>query len=150
MSTREQIIKRARSYIGTRYALQGCSRPVGLDCGQFPLLVGRDLGITSLEFLGYADSPDGRTYERLLDENLIRLPEIEGAQKPNLWNARPADILAFDFGDGTQHISIISNWDGRRFTVIHAVRNFGVVESALPFQYVQALKQAYKVPNIID
>lgn len=148
--TREKIVKCARSYIGVKYGFQGCSRLTGMDCGQFPLQVGRDLNITALEFLGYADNPDGETYERLLDENLIRLPELEGATKPNPWNAGPGDILSFDLGEGVQHMSIITNWDGRRFTVVHSLRNYGVIEAPLFGAYIHAKKQAYRVQGVVD
>lgn len=113
--TPRQLIDQARSYLGTPYRNQGRDR-MGLDCGGLLLVVGRDLGLTELEHLGYSNSPDGETFERLLEENTDRLERKE--------DARPGDILAMDYGDGIQHTAIVTETEPR-LKVIHAKRPIG-------------------------
>lgn len=156
--TRTELIEAARKYVGVPYAHQGRSAEVGLDCGGLLLLMGRDTGISSLEHLGYATRPDGETFERLLDEELDRLPVVEGARKPNLWNAQPGDILAFDWGEGIYHCALITGWSWR-FTVIHAIQETGsnrrkgmrkgaVVEAPLDFKMSSQIVRAYRVRGL--
>jgi cell wall-associated NlpC family hydrolase len=164
--TRAEIVAAARSLLGARYAAQGRLREIGFDCAGAMIKVGHITGITAFDILGYAsepsrvpgahngkiifaDEPDGRTFERLLDESplLIKLPSF--------WDAQIADVLACDFGEGVQHVAIVAEilpkrFDWRRFTVIHATRKHGLNESPLPTEYYRALKSAYKIKAVID
>lgn len=115
MVTRAQLIEQARSYLGTPYRNQGRDRD-GLDCGGLLLVIGRDLGLTELEHLGYSNSPDGETFERLLNENC---DPVEDWRHP-----QPGDVLAHNYGDGVQHTSIVTEIDPR-LKVIHAKRPIG-------------------------
>lgn len=115
--------------MNTPYKNQGRDA-FGLDCGGLCLVVARELDITDLEFLGYANSPDGATFERLLDEHLDRIEPKE--------SARCADILAFDYGDGIQHTAFVTMTDPY-LKIIHAKRprngfgskDRGVIETRL-------------------
>jgi len=155
MTTRLEIVAAAESLLGARYAHQGRSMEIGFDCAGTLIEVGHKTAVTAFEFLGYSSEPDGETFERLLDENLERLPEI--------YDARLADVLAFDFGKGIQHCAIVVSviehrFDWRRFTVVHALRprasnrpdGYGVVRGPLMPVYSKALKVAYQIPGIID
>lgn len=113
--TTSQIIESARSFLGVRYQHQGRSREDGLDCGGLLLVVGRELGITELEFLGYSTAPDGETFERLLNEQLDEIIPKE--------NLQIADIIACDYGDGIQHTAFVTRIEP--LTVIHAKRPRG-------------------------
>lgn len=156
MTTREELIAWFRSKVKAPYAPQGRSMQVGYDCGSLFVDAGITFDLADLtetgklfEVLkrGYAQSPDGESYEAALAEQLDLLPVVLD-EKPNLWNAEPGDVLAFDFGKGIQHIALVTKWNGRRFTVIHAIREFGVVEGPLPFEYVRALRAAYRIRGV--
>jgi hypothetical protein len=67
----------------------------GLDCGGLLLVIGKELGLTELEHLGYSNSPDGETFERLLNENC---DPVKNWREPQL-----ADIIACDYNKGIQH-----------------------------------------------
>src|SRR4051794_32094668 len=113
--TRQQLIDHARTYLGVPYRSQGRDRS-GLDCGGLLLVVGKDLGLTELEHLGYSQNPDGETFQRLLEENC---DPVEPWNEP-----KPADILAIDFGEGIQHTAFVTALEPR-LTVIHAKRPIG-------------------------
>lgn len=113
--TPEQLIAEARGWLGVPYASQGRNRSIGVDCGGFLLVIGRALGLTELEELGYANSPNGERFEQLLEENCERVEPKE--------NARPGNIIAVDYGEGIQHTAIVTKLDS--FTVIHAKRPRG-------------------------
>jgi len=126
----------------------------GFDCAGTLITVGHLTGLSAFDFFGYSSEPDGETFERLLDENLERLPGI--------YEAKLGDVLAFDFGKGIQHCAIVveilaHRFDWRRFTVVHALRprdegrkSLGVVRGPLMPVYSRALKSAYQIPGIID
>lgn len=155
MATRAEVIKAAESLLGAPYAHQGRSREIGFDCAGTLITVGHLVNVTAFDVLGYSAEPDGETFERLLNENLLRLPEV--------YDAKLADILAFDFGKGIQHCAIVVSmiehrFDWRRFTVVHALRSrdpnnksgYGVLRAALMPEYSRALKIAYQIPGIVD
>lgn len=116
--TPEQLIAEARKWLGVGYASQGRKREIGLDCGGLILVVGRALGLTELEELGYANSPNGERFEQLLDDNADRVEPKE--------NIQIADILAIDYGDGIQHTAFVTKLDP--LTVIHAKRPHGAAQ----------------------
>lgn len=105
------IIEEARKWRGTPYKNQG--RDVsGIDCGGLVLVVARALGLTNLEYLGYSNSPDGETFERLLAEN---------AEEIEKYSLQIGDIVACDYGKGVQHIAFATEIVPR-LKVIHAKR----------------------------
>ncbi len=138
--TQTQFIEQARKYLGVKYLNQGRTLS-GTDCGGLLLMVGRELGLTDLEFLSYANSPDGETFERLLKDNCERVTPF---RKPSL-----GDILACDFGEGIQHTAIVSVLEPR-LTVIHARRDHGVVEQYLHGRYERGWVKTYRLSGVID
>lgn len=113
--TREQVIEQARRYLGVKYQNQGRDFN-GVDCGGLLLVIGRELGLTELEHLGYSNSPDGETFERLLNENC---DPVDDWLHPQL-----ADVIACDYGKGLQHTALVTTLEPR-LTVIHAKRAIG-------------------------
>lgn len=137
--TREDLIAEARKYIGARFGHQG-RRPDLLDCGGLILLAGRGAGLTSLEFLGYANFPSGGKFEELLEEHAIRTDLI--FRYPFSFSGTefaPGDLAAFDYGNGesVRHIAFVTKWDGRRYWVIDAQPVYGVSEHPLAFPFVK-------------
>ncbi len=141
--TREQIIEAARSYIDVPYKQQGRSREHGLDCVGLIVMVGHDTGYTDFDFLEYGSNPDGETMERLLNEHLDRLPSFE--------DARAGDVVSMDFGDGEQHVGILTRTDLRGFKysyMVHALRNHGVKEGRPFGAYLRGLKGVYQLRGL--
>ena len=138
--TAQQVIDEARKWLGIKYANQGRTER-GLDCGGLLLVVGRALGLTELEHLGYAASPDGETFQRLLDENCI---PVKPYNKPRI-----GDLLAHDYKSGIQHTSLVTALEPR-LTVIHAKKPAGVVEQYLHGYELRGWVQTYRIKGLAD
>ena len=124
-----QIITEARKYLGVKYANQGRTVERGLDCGGLILVVGNSLGYLNLEFLGYSNSPDGKTFEKLLADNAVEIPKD---------SITVGDIIACDYGKGIQHIAFVTELTPR-LKVIHAKRprnGFGSTDRGVIEQYL--------------
>lgn len=58
------IVRAAKSYVGSPYRHMGRSRVRGLDCAGLPILVLHDLGINSFETHNYSRRPNVQEYDR--------------------------------------------------------------------------------------
>ncbi len=137
------MINEARNHLRTPFGHQGRKENAQnprLDCGGLILVAGRALGLTSLEFLGYADFPTDGKFEALLVEHAVDTGE--SFTYPFRFSGGeflPGDLVAFDYGngEGVRHIALVTKFDGRRFWVIDAQSNYGVSEHPLAFPFVQ-------------
>lgn len=139
--TANDIINHARSLIGIKYRPQGRDR-MGTDCGGLLLMIGQALELTDLIVLGYSQSPDGETFERLLDLVLVRVADK--------YDVRPADIIACDYGEGIQHTALVVRKDEPdKVMVIHAKRSHGVSEQYLHGYDKRAWKATYRFRHLL-
>lgn len=150
--TPQQLIDEARKWLSVPYRNQGRDRS-GVDCGGLLLVVGRALELTEMEHLGYSNSPDGETFERLLNENCDPVGDWR--------NPRRGDILAHDYNEGIQHCSIVTAVEPR-LTVIHAKRPIGkareataagmrgVIEQYLHGRDLRAWVKTYRIRGLTD
>lgn len=121
MTTRDEIIAEARSWLGVKWRHQGRTRH-GLDCAGIVVVVGRALGLHDYDQLDYGRVPDGESFERHLRVAL---------QKIAVADAGPGDVLTFRERVYQCHCGIVA---ADRFgpTVIHAyVLRRAVVEEPL-------------------
>lgn len=136
---REILLAEARKYVGAKFGHQGRRMDL-LDCGGLVLLAGRGIGLTSLEFLSYANFPGDGKFEALLKEHAVETGECyKYPFKFSGTEFEPGDLAAFDYGngEGVRHIGFISKWDGRRFWVIDAQPDYGVTEHPLAFPFAK-------------
>lgn len=136
--TAEKVIEEARKYLGYPYRTQGRDR-YGVDCGGMLVLVCTALGITDSDLTGYSNSPDGKTFEVLLQRDL---EEVAPKEKLEL-----ASIIGMDYGDGLQHVAIVTALEPR-LTVIHAKRGKGVVEQYLHGYDLRAWTKTFRIKGI--
>jgi cell wall-associated NlpC family hydrolase len=79
MPTRADILRYARSLIGTPFHHQGRLPKVGLDCVGLLAAVYDLIGANYDDYTNYSPSPDGRTFEAEFDKALDRIkPEEVG------------------------------------------------------------------------
>lgn len=154
MITRGELIAEARKYVGAKFGHQGRQKNI-LDCGGLVLLAGRGVGLTSLEFLSYANFPSGGKFEMLLEEHAVRTGI--SSTFPHCFSGEefaPGDLAAFDYGngEGIRHIAFVTKWDGRRFRVIDAQPDYGVSEHPLAFPFTRrgTTVHKYLVKNLSD
>jgi cell wall-associated NlpC family hydrolase len=133
MTTRQQIINAARSYLGVRYHHQGRNR-AGIDCAGLLVCVARDVGIsTEGDQGGYSRTPDGASLKQALDT--FGAP-VDGFQ--------PGDFLLMRFDAQPQHIAIVTD-KGIIHSYLSARR---VVEHRLSEDWRARIVQAYAFPGV--
>ena len=152
MTTRHDLLAEARKYVGAKFGHQGRQKNI-LDCGGLVLLAGRGVGVTSLEFLSYANFPAGGKFEELLSEHAVN--SDYSSKFPHAFDGsefQPGDLMAFDYGngEGVRHIAFVTKWDGRRFWVIDAQPDYGVTEHPLAFPFTKygTIVHKYLVKNL--
>lgn len=99
MITAQDIVRTARSYLGTRWRHQGRSGQ-GVDCIGLVLAVAHDLGLSDLQVDGYARQPDPRQLRAGLQAHMT-LRSDESHQ--------PGDVLLLSLGAGGQHVGIATD-----------------------------------------
>jgi cell wall-associated NlpC family hydrolase len=118
MTTGEQIVEQARTWIGTPFYHAGREKGLGVDCIGLVIGVCNELGLIG----GYDNreysqvAPDGtmrREVSRFFDELLPGAPMA------------PGDVLLFTIGGLEQHIAIYTGPGEQR--IIHAFQSVGVV-----------------------
>lgn len=139
--TRDDIVKAARSHIGTTFLHQGRTR-AGMDCIGLVLNVGWELGFLPREYdvQGYSRIPDGRLFAEC-DRMLKRIPA-------------PAygGVLVMRFDIEPQHLAFVGEYDGHP-TVIHALWNRDrkqskVLETRLSSDLRSKIVGCFDVPGI--
>lgn len=104
--TRADIVREAKTWIGTPFKHQGRIKGVGVDCAGVVIGIAHALAISDFNYTHYSHVPDGVTLRRLLEEHLI--PKFMSA-------LQPGDIVLMCFDAQPQHVGILSE-DG----IIHA------------------------------
>lgn len=92
--TREQIVAKAREYLGTPFHHQGRVKKAGIDCIGLLVGVAKELGVFHYDRTDYPRLPDGKS---LMAELRKVLDEIK------IEEARPGDVLVFWFSRSTRH-----------------------------------------------
>lgn len=136
--TVEEFILVARGYKGTPYRTQGRSRR-GVDCGGLLLVVCWDTGYTSLEVRGYATRPNGEDFEGFL--------ESEGKEIDKS-KTRAGDVVAFDYGQGIQHIALVTEVVDSRPRILHAKPNVGVIEQVMHGHELRSWVKSYRLKHL--
>ncbi len=135
MTTREEIVAEARSWLGTPYQHQGRTKGKGVDCLGLVAMVGRALGLTDYDRLDYGRLPNPR---RMREELKAQLREI------SLRDAGPGDVVHMSWGIDPMHLGILTP-DG----IIHAYSRVpAVVEHGVDREWRGRMRFAYRYPGI--
>ena len=134
--TAVQIVKTARSLIGTPYQHQGRNSLAGLDCIGLIIIVGHQLNLFSYDYTNYSRDPDGQLLTNL-EKHCNKLPDLtEGA------------IAVFKLSAIPHHCGLITKFRGD-WGLIHAYQNVGKVKEHefIPW-WQDKLVGVYGLPNV--
>ena len=141
MTTRQDVIKETREWIGTRYKHLGRVKGVSVDCVGLIIGVGRALGLSGFDTADYSQLPDPVVMKKHLDNELIRI---------ELSEAQPGDILWIKWIQSPQHVAIISGRDDEgNQKMIHAYAEIRrCAEHAISELWRQRVVAAYKYKGV--
>jgi cell wall-associated NlpC family hydrolase len=136
MTTRQQIIDEARTWLNVRWVHQGRSR-AGIDCIGIVIKVAHALGIFAFDTFDYSRQPDPNRLRELLGEHMEKIAIDE---------ARIGDILLMRFEREPQHVAIVSD-----IGMIHAYAQARrVVEHRLDSLWKSRVVGAYRYKGLED
>ena len=144
MTTRADVVRVARSYIGTPFHHMGRVPGVGLDCVGVLICAARELGLIARDFdlPAYTPSPDGVTMLKWADEYMTKIPQ-------SLMQA--GDVLMLITDAEPQHLAILADYVHGGLSIVHSANSATpprVLETRLMFSRVQRFAGAYVLPNI--
>lgn len=114
---RDEIVRQAELWLGTRWHHNACRLGAGVDCGRLLIAVYAGAGLIE-EFDVGQYAPDfmlHRAEERFLGFVMSRTDEVERPQK--------GDVAMFKFGKCFAHGAIVTEWP----KIIHSYRHEGKV-----------------------
>lgn len=143
MTLREQIIEKARSYVGTPYHRVGRTPGPehGLDCIGVVIALCKELGISNRDVLRYDVRRDGeRLQTEFLEAGAVELP-IE--------QAFPGDVLFFR-RNKIWHVGVLvdTNCIVHCATSLGKPRHGGVVEIEMNAKWVDRIHSAWRLPGV--
>ncbi len=139
----EDVVRTARSFIGTAFGHQGRMPGVMLDCAGVATETARALGLETCDVCDYKRQPDGATLQALCEQHMDRVQPWRPVQ--------PGDVLLMRLARDPQHLAIVSRVDddGRPVAIIHAYAEVGkVVEHGLDVVWRRRVIRAYRMKGV--
>ena len=115
---RDEVIKEARSWLGTKYHHHAAVKGAGVDCAQILIEVYAAAGV--VEKIDVGDYPHDWHLHRSEEKYLWWIKKFCRKVK----SPKKGDIALFTFGRCVSHAAIIVDWPGE---VIHSYIRQGVV-----------------------
>jgi cell wall-associated NlpC family hydrolase len=132
MVTRNDVVRVARYYTGTRWHHQGRS-VAGVDCAGLVVRVAHDLGLSDFDSADYGRLPLGQKMRAIMDAHMDRVTDYQ-----------PGDVLLMRFEAEPQHLAIVTDYG-----IIHALAQARkVVEHGLNDVWISRIVAAYKFRGI--
>ncbi len=144
MTTRADIVRIARSYIGTPFHHAARAPGIGLDCAGVLICVARELGLVDLNFdvPAYVQSPDGS----MLKWFSLYMTQVKYGEMQS------GDAVVFITDVIPQHLGVLGDYRHGGFSIIHAASNAHpprVIETRLMFSRHLRFVAAGSFPGII-
>lgn len=144
MTSRNDIVMEARSWIGTPFHHMARMKGVGVDCVGLLIGVSRALALVSHNFdvPAYSQIPDGKTMLNTCDRYMRPIP------RPNM---KPGDVVVLIVDKEPQHVGILGDYRHGGFSIIHAALMAApprVIETRLMWSRNQRFVAAYALPGI--
>lgn len=142
MTVQEQILREARSWIGTPYRHQASVKGAGTDC------LGLVRGIWRAVYQAEPEAPPPYTpdwAEALGQDTLLEAAQRHMTERA-IGEARSGDLILFRMGLGTpaKHAAIMSGQD----TIIHAYWGRSVCETRLVPWWRRRMAAVFEFPDI--
>jgi NlpC/P60 family putative phage cell wall peptidase len=144
------VVEKAREYIGTPFQHQGRVKGLACDCVGLPLMVAGELSLkdkhgtplTGSTYCTYGMQPIGNYVHDVCAQHLVYVP---------IRLMAPGDILTLNVVTAACHVAIVSNIDGI-FHIIHAY-NGGpgcVVEHVLDDKWRRRIAGCFRFPEVVN
>lgn len=135
MVSRADIIRHARTMLGTPFHHQGRIAGRGLDCIGLILVTGRALGLTDFELDVYPRLPQG--------DRLIRTAREAGFIE--IEAALPGDVLCLRFDGDPQHLGFLTDRG-----ILHACQRAGsVIEHRIDANWRRRIVARFRFPGVL-
>lgn len=134
-----EIVDRARAYLGTPWMHQGRVKGHGVDCVGLLVCICREMGTIAPDWdiKGYSRIPDGKQLMRHMHEQMILIDRSE---------MQPGSVVCVAFDKHPQHVGIVGDYVHGGLSLIHADSRAGkVVEHRLLFGATMRFVAAFKV-----
>jgi hypothetical protein len=150
MTTRADIVRVARSYIGTPYVLMGRQPGYKIDCAGVIVCCARDIGAVAADFdiepytSNLAGPPVLETLDGFMGDRILSSDQLQ-----------MGDCVAVKFSRHPQHVGIVGDYKPQAglLTLIHATngtRPAQVVEHRLTFDGKMTFVMGYKFKGVIE
>ena len=151
MTTRTEVIKEARDWLGTRYRHQSSVKGVACDCIGLIFGVGAALGIYPKDWHTLPGIEDFSSYGRTPHKDMLR-KGCEQYAIPIVWeNAKAGDIVLMNFQNEPWHMAILGDYPLGGFSLIHAYApRRKVVEARLDSVWLDHITASYSLPGVTE
>lgn len=142
--TRSELIAEALTFLGTPYKLHQSCKGAGCDCAGFCYAVWRNVGLLPADAL--PERLSAQWYLHRTDEIIVRGLQSHGAVEIPLAEAKPGDVLTFQYGRAQSHMAFLLP----RNRIVHSYAYKGVIcidplETLMP-----KFRKAWLVPGLLD
>jgi hypothetical protein len=142
MTTAEDVVRVARTWIATPFIHQHRARGIGVDCAGLLIGVARELRLVAPDFdvTGYGRAPVGDSLRRYCDEHLERAPAL----------VYGGVVLVAYENTAPHHVGIVADCSHGGHSMIHAEgkRRRKVIETRLLFGRSLRFVAAYTFPGV--
>jgi NlpC/P60 family putative phage cell wall peptidase len=134
------VVRSARSWLGTPYHHQGRLKGVGVDCAGLVIGVAHELGLSEFDLTGYAPRPDGDSLMRLCQEQMVPVTVEQLAT---------GDVLLFKFEAHACHLGFLTSCATDAPALIHSyLPRRKVVEHGLDEVWWRQVAGLYRLPGV--
>jgi hypothetical protein len=142
-TTRTDIVRTARTYLGTPFGHMQRDKGVSIDCAGLLICTARELSLVAPDFdvPPYPPVPDGT----LLDKCREFMRPISRAEM------QPGDAVLLTVDRDPQHLAILADYRYGGLSIIHAANTTSqscVIETRLLFAQNQKFVAAFAFPGI--
>ena len=137
MATGLDVVRVARTWLGTPYHHQGRVKGAGVDCAGLLGGVAKELGLSGFDVTGYSGRPNGDSLTRVCQEQMTPI---------TLEQLSAGDVLLFKFEAHAGHLGIFIGDN----TLIHSyMPRRQVVEHSLDARWWSLVAGQYRLPGVI-